>query len=161
MSPRFLSFMPFIFQWEGETYEHDPDDPGGATKFGIDQRSHPHEDIRNLTKDRALEIYFDSYWTPLRCDELPPKVGEVIMNIGVNTGIGHAKWLQELVGVTADGHIGPLTLAACAAFPSNQLAGDLITHLSVFYSSIARGSSAKYLKGWMNRTNSLKSFLSL
>jgi lysozyme family protein len=155
MTPRFLAFMPFIFEWEGG-YDNDPDDPGGETKYGIDKRSHPGEDIKNLSKLRAQQIYWDEYWQPVRSDELPAGIGEVVMNIGVNAGKGRAsKWLQQAIGVTADGNIGPRTIAAAHIF-EGDLARVLLDRTEDHYRSIARGRMAKYLRGWLNRNNSLR-----
>ena len=36
--------------------EHDPADPGGTTKFGIDKASHPRVDVENLTEEDAKKI---------------------------------------------------------------------------------------------------------
>lgn len=160
MSPRFIAFMPFIFEWEGG-YDNDPDDPGGETKYGIDKRSHPRENIKNLTKQRAQEIYWSEYWQKAKCEEFPENVGEVVMNIAVNAGHGRAsKWLQAAVGATVDGIIGPKTIsAAVEAGPCVAVA--LVDRMEEHYRSIAKGSLAKFLKGWMNRNNALRKYLNL
>ena len=50
MTSRFYNkIIPWIFKWEGTVFEKDPDDPGGATKFGIDQMSH-------LTVERVINF---------------------------------------------------------------------------------------------------------
>ena len=61
---RFEAMIDFVLQWEvvkdrqgNVIAEDDPDDPGGLTKYGIDQRSHPNVDIRNLTEEEAKDIY--------------------------------------------------------------------------------------------------------
>lgn len=155
MTERFQNFMPFVFEWEGG-YDNDPDDPGGETKYGIDKQSHPNEDIKNLTRERAQEIYWESYWQPLHCDEFPPMAGEVAMNIGVNAGKARAvKWSQEIVGVTPDGSLGPKTLAAIRTF-SGPLAKALLDRTEIHYRSIAHGKLAKFLAGWLNRNNALR-----
>lgn len=160
MTDRFLKFMPFIFKWEGEVFENDPDDPGGATKFGIDQRSHPEVNIRNLTKEQATEIYWTDYWVKVRGDEMPPKVGEVMMDIAVNNGRGRAiKWAQQLSGATPDGSLGPKTVAAIAV-KGEPLAFELIERREKFYNDIAVGRMRKFLKGWLNRNHDLKRTLS-
>jgi len=162
MSTRFDSFFPFIIKWEGSVFENDPDDPGGATKFGIDQRSHPNVDIRNLTIDGAKAIYLASYWNKIRADEMPPKVGEIMMDIAVNNGSGRAvKWLQEIVGVDADGALGPLTIAAANASDGDKTAQRLLDRRTEFYHSIAKGKMAKFLTGWLNRNNDLRRTLGL
>lgn len=157
-SKRFTNFMPFIFEWEGG-YDNDPDDPGGETKYGIDKRSHPHEDIKNLTKDRATGIYWESYWLPTHSEDLPTGVGEVLMNISVNAGRSRAfKWLQEIVLTTVDGVFGPTTLLAAKSFQGN-LAVALLDRTEQHYRSIARGRLAKFLRGWLNRNNSLRKYV--
>lgn len=159
MTPRFTAFFPFIIKWEGSVYEDDPDDPGGATKYGIDQRSHPNVDIRNLTLAGAEQIYWDSYWTKVRADELPVGVGEVCMDIGVNNGTGRAaKWLQQLCGVDADGVIGPRTIEA-VTIKGPSLANDLLDRREAFYREIGTGRMSKYLKGWLNRNDDLRSLV--
>lgn len=159
MTQRFLTFIPFIFKWEGEVYENDPDDPGGATKFGIDQRSHPGEDIRHLTKERAEQIYWTTYWAAVRGDLLPPGVGEVCFNIAVNAGIGRAsRWLQEYCGVVQDGNVGPKTIAA-AEQAGAGLAPRLLDRMEEHYRSIAHGQLTKFLPGWLNRNNDLRQWI--
>lgn len=100
-SARFLKFMPFILKEEcnwpedqSGQYSNDPDDPGGETKYGIDKRSHPDVDIKNLSLPGALAIYFSKYWAPNGCEALPPGEGEVVMNCCVNLGKGRVKELM-------------------------------------------------------------------
>lgn len=157
---RFKKWFDWILKWEGTVFENDPDDPGGATKFGIDQRSHPKENIRALTKERAAEIYWDEYWTRCRAHEMPAKVGEVVANIAVNAGHGRAsKWLQAATGQTQDGSIGPKTMQAALLADHTQLAKALLDRTEVHYRSIAKGSLAKFLRGWLNRNNDLRTFI--
>jgi lysozyme family protein len=163
-APRFRKAVAFVLEWETEfdrdgnpVAENDPDDPGGLTKFGIDQRSHPHLDIRSLTRSSAVGIYHRDYWLPLRCHELPAPVGEVVFDIGVNNGKARsALWLQQALGVKADGFIGPVTLRAAHDSDAVNLALKLLGRREGFYRSIARGSKAKFLKGWLNRNAALR-----
>ncbi len=158
---RFNKWFDWLLKWEGTVFENDPDDPGGATKFGIDQRSHPKEDIRHLTKDRAAEIYWNDYWTRSKAHMMPFGVGEVVANIAVNAGLGRAsKWLQASVDVTADGQIGEKTIAAVLAANSTSLAEELLQKTEAHYRSIAKGQLSKFLKGWLNRNNDLREFIS-
>lgn len=165
-NPRFRRAVDFALKWEtvfdkkgNPVAECDNDDPGGLTKFGIDQRSHPHLDIRKLTKADAVAIYHRDYWLPLRCHELPLPVGEVVFDIGVNNGKARAaKWLQETLGVAADGFIGPVTLKAAGEAGAEALAAKLLTRRATFYRNIAKGRKAKFLKGWLNRNAALRDF---
>lgn len=157
---RFTKWLNWILKWEGTTFEDDKDDPGGATKFGIDQRSHPNENIRNLTQDRAAEIYWNEYWTRSKAHLMPLGVGEVVGNIAVNAGLSRAsKWLQTDVGATVDGQIGAKTLKAVNEHNPDMLANQLLQQTEAHYRSIAKGPLAKFLKGWLNRNNDLRSFI--
>lgn len=164
---RFLKWIDFIFKWEcvydkkgNVIFEDDKDDPGGVTKYGIDQRSHPKLNIKNLTRDQALQIYYDSYWLPVKANLLPKGVGEVVANIGVNTGKGNAsRWLQNTIKVNSDGIIGENTLKVANQICPADTIDKLCTRLEEFYKSIATGKKAKYLKGWLNRTKDLRMFV--
>lgn len=138
MTPRFLKFIPFIFKWEGEVYENDPGDPGGATKFGIDQRSHPGVDIKAITKQRATEIYF-SEWQQSQAETLPAGLGECYFNACVNCGKSRA---NKLFSDPAHPH-------TAAGFLDSQ---------EDFYRRLVTAKPAlkKFLKGWLNRTAELR-----
>lgn len=156
----FDDYFEWLMRWEGESFEDDPDDPGGATKFGIDQRSHPSVDIRDLTREEAKAIYRRDYWDAVKADELPPGMRLVVVDIGVNNGKGRAaKWLQQAVGVDADGRIGPKTLAAAQRANKHQITNTLLERRANFYRDIARGRQAKYLRGWLNRNRDLERFI--
>ncbi len=88
-------------------------DPGGETKWGISKRAYPHLNIRELTKEQAIEIYRRDYWLRARGPELPPEVAYAVLDGAVNSGIGNSlRWLQRAAMVVDDGVIGPVTLAA-------------------------------------------------
>lgn len=157
MSERFRQYLPFLFKWEGTTYENDPDDPGGATKYGIDQRRHPDVNIRALTEAQATAIYLHDYWMPVRADLLPPPLDWVMMDIAVNNGRTRAvQWLQEIVGTRVDGVIGPMTLAAVKRGSGKLWAQRLLIRREAFYRAIAKGAKKKFLKGWLNRNDDLR-----
>lgn len=148
MTPRFNAFMPFIYKWEGTTYEDDPSDPGGATKYGIDQRSHPNIDIKNLTLQQANTIYF-SEWQADNAETFSCPLGEVYFNACVNCGKGRAdKLLVESANTTSD---------------INQHAGDFLDYQDSFYRRLAnsRPESQKFLQGWLNRTSDLRKTLGI
>lgn len=98
-------------------YVNDPRDPGGETIYGISRRSHPQAwALGRPTLDQAKTIYRDSYWTPLRCDELPVPLDEFLFDYAVNSGVGKAAMaLQAAVGALQDGKVGPRTIAAVKA----------------------------------------------
>ena len=128
-TPRFENAVAFVLAHEtvfkprskwGDyacaTWEQDPDDPGGLTKFGIDQRSHPTADIKALTLEQARHIYFLEDWLPTGAEHLPAGYGEVLFDIKVNGGNG-PQMLQQALNVllpeerqlTVDGILGVRT----------------------------------------------------
>ncbi len=146
-SPRFLAFMPLILKWECDwpnrkdgDYSNDPDDPGGETRFGIDKNSSPKEDIFHLTLDRAVTIYYSQYWVPGRCEAMANGMGEVFMNASVNCGIKRAAYWAWGEKVT----------------PSLFL-----DHQETYYRTLAdeHVHLQKFLKGWLNRTADLRTWL--
>lgn len=76
---RFCKIYPIVLNSEGG-YVYHPNDPGGATNHGIAYRFndvavrrygiYKPEDMRRLTKEQALEIYYEKYWLPSKADEL-------------------------------------------------------------------------------------------
>ncbi len=103
-------------------YVSDPRDPGGETKFGISKRSYPQLDIRNLTREQAVDIYRRDFWNRVSGDSLPRMVAFQVFDAAVNHGIGNAvRWLQRAAGVADDGVIGPMTMAAIKRSDANDL----------------------------------------
>ena len=137
MTDRFKNeIIPWIFKWEGTTYENDESDPGGATKYGIDQRSHPHVDIKNLTSEQATGIYWTEYCN-LHCNEYAPQFDWIFFNCCVNCGVGRATKIKAQSGINGS---------------------KFLDIQESFYKSLAesRPSSKKYLKGWLARTEDLR-----
>lgn len=107
-------------------FVNDPDDPGGATNFGVTihtlRRLRPgqsvtEDDIRALTADQALDIYIEHYFTRPRIAELPKPLWPSLFDMYVNAGSNAVRILQRLLvqmglEVAVDGLIGPQTIAA-------------------------------------------------
>ncbi|MCP5037044.1 MAG: peptidoglycan-binding protein [Rhodobacteraceae bacterium] len=114
-------------------YVNDPDDPGGATNFGVtihtlrrlgmdlngDERV-SEADVRSLTKDQARGIFVKHYFERPRIDTLPEPVQASVFDMYVNAGGGAVRILQKLLrrmghDLAVDGAIGPMTIAAAEA----------------------------------------------
>jgi len=137
MTDRFKNIIiPWILKWEGTKYENDPDDPGGATKYGIDQRSHPNTNIKNLTASDATDIYW-SEWIKDGCEHITPPLDWVFFNACVNCGMSRAQeWIRG----------------------SGRDASKFLDLQEDFYEELARKkpTSRKFLKGWLARTEDLR-----
>ncbi|MFV1530507.1 MULTISPECIES: glycoside hydrolase family 108 protein [unclassified Phaeobacter] len=139
-------------------YVNDPRDPGGETNFGISKRSYPKVNIKELTREDAIAIYKRDYWDACKCDELPPEIAVAVFDCAVNqgTGIG-ARLLQKALRVTADGIIGPKTLAAAHRADTAELVLDFLSWRLRRYAHTA--NSTTYMRGWSKRVLYLLNFL--
>jgi lysozyme family protein len=118
-----------VLHHEGGYVNH-PSDPGGRTNLGCTQRAweswcgHPVDEaaMRALTPADVAPLYKDKYWDKIKGDELPAGLDYVVFDTAINSGPGRAaKLLQEAIGTTPDGAIGPLTLRAVAAMPAAEV----------------------------------------
>lgn len=180
LSDRYKRAFKFTVQWEvvfapghdGDynfvISENDPSDPGGLTKYGVDQRSFPHVDIKNLDYNEAEFLYYDKTWKPCCCEQLEDGTGEVIFDIGVNNGNREAILLLQRainmehpsIYIIEDGYIGPKTIAAANSMPAHQAVLDLFAKRKWYYAYIAyrNGKLMKFLKGWNNRNQAVETF---
>lgn len=103
-SDLFSKVMQFISRWEGGFVNH-PNDPGGATNFGITigtlSRWRGHsvtvDDVRNLTREEANQIYREYYWKPSgAADAKDYPTALLLMDSGVLHGVGAPQaWVKE------------------------------------------------------------------
>lgn len=139
-------------------YVNNRNDPGGETKFGISRRAHPGEDIKNMTVERAREIYKRDYWDACRCDELPPPLALLVFDAAVNCGVSRStKWLQQAVGSPPDGFLGPITLTAVRQSAKRKGLGvvcrDVLVARTMFHVSLP--TWRHFGLGWARRLLSL------
>jgi lysozyme family protein len=119
-------------------YSFDENDPGGETKYGISKRSYPHEDIKNLTIEHALEIYKSDFWDKFHCDryKYTPfawKVFDISFNQGPGTIMAFLPQVKK----------------------PDSLAGvyELVRLQMLRYANICKNkpTQLKYIIGWTNR----------
>ena len=145
--------LDLILRLEGGD-TNDPRDPGGLTRFGVAQASHPNIDVAELTKADAAEIYASQYWKPLRCGDMPPCIALAVFDCAVNQGPGiAARLLQRAARVREDGVIGPHTLAAISRAPEAVLEAFMVGRL-LRYSDT--GNFDRFGKGWFARAVSVQ-----
>jgi lysozyme family protein len=157
---RYPAAYDFTLQYEGG-YVNDPDDPGGCTNMGItigtlqDWRDDPNvtcTDVADLTEQEAALIYATNYWAPVWGNQLPVGVNTQVWDFGVNAGPSRAiKTLQDCVGSSADGIMGPNTLAAVEATDIDALLKKYHDARQRYYESLS--TFDKYGNGWTNRNN--------
>jgi len=111
--------FPIVWRREngGDTIavSNNPKDPGAYTRGGVALNRHPEltrARLDAMTKADFAGFYKANYWTPNSCDSLPWPLNLVVFDGCVNAGSEGAEALQAVLGVKADGDIGPITLAA-------------------------------------------------
>lgn len=118
-----------IIEREGG-YVNDPDDPGGATNFGVTihtmrklgldldrDGSVTPADVRKLTKEQAIDIFEKYYFEKPLIAMLPDVLHASVFDMYVNAGANAIKILQRLLGdmghkLAVDGVLGPKTIGA-------------------------------------------------
>lgn len=113
----------------------------GATKFGINGKSNGLSDdqVKNLTLDKARDIYRKKYWNAIDADNLDPSIRAMAFDTAVNQGVDTAKRLLEDSG-------GDVTKFA-------QLRREA-------YTKLVQSNPEKYQqyeKGWMARVDRMES----
>jgi len=162
-------------------FVNDPDDPGGATNFGVTihtlQRlgldldgdgQVTEADLHLLTEDKAVEIYLQHYYHAPGIALLPEALQPSVFDMIVNSGANAIRLLQRMLGkmgfaCAIDGAIGPQTIAAAqAAFAAarDHLANAYAIERRNYYYRLADGrpASRKYARrrdggkgGWITR----------
>ena len=147
-----------ILESEGG-YVNDPKDPGGETKYGICKRQYPKEDIKNLTIERAKEIYHADYWKPYFYDKVSEALAIKVFDTAINIGPRNAfRLLQEAANalganLTVDGAIGPKSLDVITKLKEKDILDQFRKLQADYYRTLVvkNKNLEKFLKGWLNR----------
>jgi lysozyme family protein len=156
VASNFAASLHLVLQSEGGNND-DPLDHGGRTSRGITQREYDAWrqekgwailDVWQAPQDDITNIYHDEYWMPY-CDIMPLGVDYIYFNNAVLDGPHRAAvLLQQALGVTADGRIGPITRQAVRSAPPSAT----IVKLSVASTTFYRGlHQPRFINGWLNR----------
>ncbi|WP_299370083.1 holin-associated N-acetylmuramidase [uncultured Tateyamaria sp.] len=159
----------------------DPDDPGGATNFGVTIHTMRRlkldldgdgdvdvRDVARLTRGQAVEIFVTHYFERPLIAELPEPLHATVFDMYVNAGGNAIKILQRLLTqmgfpCVVDGALGPQSIAAARsayqAAPEHLVDAYGIARRN-YYFRIAdrRPASRKYARsragrkgGWIKR----------
>ena len=162
MNSNFEASLAHVLQSEGG-FVNNPADPGGMTNLGCTKAvweefvGHPvsEADMRGLTPADVAPLYKRKYWDKVSGDDLPAGLDYAVFDAAINSGPGRAaKWLQEAVGVEADGAIGNGTLAAVAAFDVQELIKAYNDKRLGFLQGLP--TFGTFGKGWTNRVASVQ-----
>ncbi|MDF1727382.1 MAG: holin-associated N-acetylmuramidase [Sulfitobacter sp.] len=113
-------------------YVNDPDDPGGATKYGVTIHTMRRlgldltgdgqvdaRDVKDLSRAQATDIFIDHYFERPLLAHLPEPLQPSVFDMYVNAGGNAVRILQRLLvemgyPVSVDGALGPQSLTAVA-----------------------------------------------
>lgn len=162
-------------------YVNDPDDPGGATNYGVTIHTMRRlkidldhngvvntRDVRLLSRSQAVDIFIQHYFQKPRIHLLPEALQATVFDMQVNAGSNAVRILQRLLAefqepVVADGALGPKTAAAAKrvyARAGNALVDAYGVARRNYYFRLAdrRPASRKYARrrnggkgGWIRR----------
>ena len=146
-----------VIKHEGGFVDH-PLDKGGATRWGVTEAVARENGYTGHMKDFPIEmakrIYRDSYWMPIRADQLPPVVRYAVFDAAINSGVRRAvMWLQESVGAKPDGIIGPQTLALVRDTNHEKLLRVYLAQRLAFMASLSNWPA--FGRGWARRIAAL------
>jgi lysozyme family protein len=145
-----------------------PNDPGGATKYGISLRFLREEmrrnvrpiDVRQMTKDEAIDIYREWWWDRFGYGAIADQATATkVFDMAVNMGGKRAhRIVQEALNdlgfsLDVDGVLGAQTCVAIAKTEPRRLLSKLVARQSDYYRSLAqaRPQFRVFLAGWLER----------
>ena len=166
----FNTAVSIVLNLEGGYVDH-PADSAGETNMGITYGTLknaiklgivPREtDVRDLTKQQAMDIYKAFYWQPLKLEKIcsqsvANKILEVSVNVGLHWGTVifqravHSSTGEEL---KEDGKLGPKTLVAINNAPSGALLASARSEQAGYYRCIITKSPSQscFAAGWFAR----------
>ncbi|MBR4681958.1 MAG: hypothetical protein IKP06_01455 [Elusimicrobiaceae bacterium] len=152
-------------------FANDPDDLGGATMCGVTlatfteycrRKGYPRPTVTRLkaiTYREWLEVLKTLFWDRWKADQIiNASIALMLVDFVWASGSYGITVPQKAIGVTADGVVGPKTLAAINARDPRQLFDLLKKERLAYIERIckARPKNYKYRTGWLNRLNDIK-----
>lgn len=112
---------PFILSHEGGYINH-PNDPGKQTMKGVTiatfrsvyGKNKTVNDLKKITTEQWNNVFKKYYWDKCKADLIEDQsIANMLVDFAWNSGVGTAvAILQKIVGVSADGFIGRVSIGA-------------------------------------------------
>jgi lysozyme family protein len=162
MDRNFSRALKLVLKYEGG-FVNDPHDPGGATNKGVTlstfrlyvKKDGTVADLKHISDADVATCYRRHYWDEVRGDDLPDGVDFATFDFAINSGPGRAaRFLQDVVGATPDGQIGPMTLSAVRAKHNSYVIDGLCAARLAFLKGLPTWKH--FHKGWASRVASVR-----
>ena len=147
-------------------YVDNEHDAGGKTNYGVTQvtfdtwnriKNRHMRGVSGITQEEAKELYKELYWYKYKCDRLPDALSVALFDFCVQSQPPRpTKYLQESLGVVADGIIGNQTIGAAHSKPLKPVIEEYFSKRIAYYQSLP--SWQYFGKGWAARVNKTKKF---
>ena len=160
----------FILSFEGG-FVNDPKDRGGATNKGVTIATWKAQgydkngdgvidvkDLKHITEADAVAIMRKNYWNRWRADEIADQsLANELVDWTWASGRHGIVIPQQMLGVAADGIVGPKTIAALNATYAPVFFEQLRKRRLKFIDNIIKGNSSqkRFEAGWYRRVNAI------
>jgi len=161
---------PFILTWEGG-FANVPGDKGGATKYGVTISTWKAQgydkdgdgdidvdDLKKITSEDAKRICRKNFWDRWKGDLIKDQsVANMLVDWVWASGSYGITIPQQMLGVKADGIVGPKTIAALNSQNQKVFFAKLVERRKKYLNDICKKRTAnkKFLKGWLRRLDSI------
>lgn len=167
-----MTLAPFILSFEGK-FVNDKDDMGGATnrgvtiatwkKQGYDKNGDGKIDVEDLKlisdEDAVNVILRPHYWDRWKADQIHSQsLANILVDWVWGSGAHGIKIPQQMLGLTADGVVGPKTIAALNNTDYEEFFNELKVRREEFFKRIvtAKPTQKKFLNGWLRRLDGIR-----
>lgn len=160
----------YILSFEGGFSNH-PNDKGGATNMGVTISTWKAQgydkdgdgdidiqDLKKITKKDATDIMKKNFWNRWRADEIKDQsIANLLVDWVWSSGMNGIKIPQEMLGVKADGIVGPKTIAALNSQIPFYFFEKLKQRRRQYIDRICINNPAKkcFMAGWYRRLNAI------
>lgn len=162
---------PFIKSFEGG-FVNDPRDSGGATNMGITiatWRAQGYDkdgdgdidvdDLRRISEADAKRIFQRNYWSRWKAELIDDQsIANLLVDWVWCSGAYGIKIPQRVLGVAADGIVGPMTLEAIRAASCKSFFYTLHKERKEYLQRICQTNPTNkvFLKGWLRRLDAIQ-----
>lgn len=171
----FNDIIEDVLRREGGYVNH-PNDKGGPTNMGITKKTLERylnrkvsiDELRNLQKETAIEIYDRKYFSGPRINTLPEGLQPIMVDTSILYGPVRAiKFAQKIVNeagfgpITVDGILGPVSREKIkeSYYEMDYFFINAMVEERIMFCKLIVLNNPKqkvFLKGWINRANEFR-----